>query len=383
MALAVSGGSDSMALLRLAAEWQGQPRLTVLTVDHGLRPESAREALQVAEWAAQAGLAHVTLPWRSAKPRTGIQAKARAARYDLMSGWCRHNHVPVLLTAHTLDDQAETVLMRLARTTSLDSLAGIYRVSHWNGTELFRPLLDKKRDELRAYLSSIRQGWIEDPSNEDDRFERIRIRKAMPALRDLGITAEALAELARRVNEAVQGLWSATDDWVKFHVQEFDTGHCVIPLEAFADQTEALKTRILGWLISRFGSGKMPEPAELELLAAWVDVGSGRRTLGGALIARRKTHLLIGREPCRIDPYPLIVPPSGEVLWDGRFAVLTHPGNRIIPVLCAGSLPRQKSLPWFVQAGLPAIIGESEIVSVPHLGIGSNVKAVFRPPSQR
>ncbi len=370
-------------MLRLAVEWQGAPKLTVLTVDHGLRAGSGQEVRQVAGWTAGVGLPHVALHWKGSKPETGIQAKARTARYDLMTEWCRHNDAPVLLTAHTLDDQAETVLMRLARTTSLDSLAGIYRVSHWNGTELFRPLLNEMRENLRSYLSSLGQAWIDDQSNEDERFERVRIRKAMPGLRDLGITAEGLAELARRVNEAVQGLWGATDDWVKLHVQEFDTGHCVVPLEAFADQTEELKSRILGRLISRFGAGKMPEPAELELLAAWVDAGGSRRTLGGAIIARRKDHVLIGREPRRIDPAPLAVPPSGIVVWDRRFDVRAEPGSSIVPVVCAGLLPRRKNIPWFVQAGLPAIMGEDRSVSVPHLGIGSGAEAVFRPGLQR
>ncbi|MBC8037760.1 MAG: tRNA lysidine(34) synthetase TilS, partial [Rhizobiales bacterium] len=291
VALAVSGGSDSTALLRLAAQWQGLPRFTVMTVNHGLRAESVQEARQVAEWAAEAGLPHVILHWNSPKPQTGIQAKARTARYDLMSEWCRYNDVPVLLTGHTLDDQAETVLMRLARTTSLDSLAGIHRFSRWNDTELFRPLLGEKRQDLRAYLSSVGQGWIEDPSNDDERFERVRIRKAMAGLGDIGITAEALGELAWRATEAVEGLWRATDDWVKLHVQEFETGHCTIPLEPFAGQTAALQTRILGRLISRFGAGKMPEPGELELLSAWIATGGSRRTLGGAILARRKDHL--------------------------------------------------------------------------------------------
>ena len=372
-----------MALLRLAAKWQGGPRRTALTVDHGLRAAAAAEARQVAEWAAQAGLAHLTLQWNSVKPQTGIQAKARAARYDLMSGWCRDNDVPVLLTAHTLDDQAETVLMRLARTTSLDSLAGIYRVSRWNDTELFRPLLGERRQDLRAYLSSLGQAWTEDPGNDDDRFERVRIRKAMAGLRDIGITAEGLAELAWRANGAVQGLWGATDHWVKLHVQEFETGHCAIPLGAFADQTEVLQTRILGWLIRRFGSGKMPEPGELELLSAWVATSGSRRTLGGAIIARRKDHLLIGREPGRIDQSPMTVPNTGIVLWDNRFEVHAEAGNHVIPVLCAGSLPRREDIPSFVQAGLPAIISGGDAVSVPHLGVGSGAKAAFQPRLRR
>lgn len=376
-----------MALLRLATQWRagisGRPRLTVLTVDHGLRAAAALEVLRVAEWAAKAGLEHVALHWTSAKPQTGIQAKARAARYDLMSEWCRNNDAPVLLTAHTLEDQAETVLMRLARTTSLDSLSGIPAAGHWRETQLLRPLLGERREALREYLRSIGQDWVEDPSNDDERFERVRIRKTLPVLRDLGITVESLGGLARRVSEAVQGLWGATDDWVKLHVVEHETAHCIVPLDPFVGQTRTLQTRILGWLISRHGSGKMPEPGELELLAAWVVTGGSRRTLGGAIIARRKHHLLIGREPGRIDPTPVPVPRSGVVLWDGRFEVRAEAGSRIIPVSCAGPLPRRRDIPGFVQAGLPAILREGETVIVPHLAVGCGAEAVFRPRLRR
>ncbi len=337
----------------------------------------------MAEWSEQAGLAHVTLRWISEKPQTGIQAKARNARYDLMSGWCRDNDVPVLLTAHTLDDQAETVLMRLARTTSLDSLAGIHRISRWNDTELFRPLLGERKRDLQDYLSSLGQNWIEDPSNNDEHFERVRIRKAMAGLRDIGITAEGLAELAGRANEAAQGLWGAADDWVKLQVQEFETGHCVVPLEAFAHQTGTLQSRILGALIRRFGSGKTPEPRELESLSVWVATNGSRRTLGGAIIARLKDHLLIGREPGRIDQTPMAIPKAGVMLWDGRFEVHASAGSHVIPVLCAGILSRCKKIPWFVKSSLPAVVRGSETISVPHLGMGSGAAAYFRPRERR
>ena len=133
LALAVSGGSDSVALMHLAAAWRQRPDFTVLTVDHGLRTGSAAEAQQVGQWSAGLGLQHVLLRWDAAKPVTALQAKARAARYDLMTNWCDAQGVAWLLTAHTLDDQAETVLMRLARTSSIDSLAGIPAVGQWCG----------------------------------------------------------------------------------------------------------------------------------------------------------------------------------------------------------------------------------------------------------
>ena len=185
LALAVSGGSDSMALLRLVAAWRNERYVTVLTVDHGLRPDSAKEALQVSAWCMGLGLPHVTLAWQGPKPATGLQVKARAVRYDLMTDWCRAHGVAWLLTAHTMDDQAETVLMRLVRTTSFDSLSGIPEMGEWKGIGLFRPLLGERREGLRAFLNHLGQPWIDDPSNADERFERVRIRKALPMLAEL------------------------------------------------------------------------------------------------------------------------------------------------------------------------------------------------------
>ena len=381
VALAVSGGSDSMALLRLFAAWPDRPAATVLTVDHGLRPESADEAGQVAMWCKSAGLSHVTLRWEGAKPATGLQAKARNARYNLMAGWCREHDVSCLLTAHTMDDQAETVLMRLARTTSFDSLAGIPALGAWQGLEVIRPFLKLRREELRHHLRDLGQDWIDDPSNADRRFERVRIRQALPVLEGLGITTEGLSHLAEAAREVSDGLRGATEDWVKHHVEVFETGYCEVPLEAFIDQTETLKTRILGWLIARLGAGTMPEPGELELLAAWVDVGGSRRTLGGALIGRRKDHLIIGREPGRIAKQVFTISESGLGVWDHRFEVRAAPGSRVT-ALCdtegAKTLPRAKSLPAFVQQALPAITLPGGALCVPHLAVGSGATAMFQ-----
>jgi tRNA(Ile)-lysidine synthase len=387
VALAVSGGSDSIAMLRLAEDWSRRrsnaPKLTVLTVDHGLRADSAREATQVAEWTGARGLNHAILTWTGAKPLTGIQAKARNARYDLMSEWCRNHGADWLLTAHTLEDQAETVLMRLARTASIDSLAAIPRVGQWQGTRLFRPLLGTSRTTLRGLLGELGQSWIDDPSNEDEVFERVRVRKAMPLLRDLGITAESLAELARRAADAVHGLWGAAEDWVGSHVTVHEAGYCTFPLAPFTGQTNELKTRILGLIVSTYGSGKMPEPHELELLAAWVDSGGSRRTLGGAMIARRKASLLAGREPGRIDAKAVAVPPGGKIVWDGRFVVIAPAGTAVVPARDLHDLPRRKDIPAFVQQGLPAVTQGGRLLAVPQLGLGTGASARFLPAVPR
>ena len=353
------------------------PKFTVLTVDHGLRAAAAAEATQVGAWAQSCGLPHATLRWEGSKPATGLQARARSARYDLMTAWCKANGADWLLTAHTQDDQAETVLMRMARTASVDSLAGIAKTGAWQGVALFRPLLALRREALREYLRSLGQPWIDDPSNDDERFERVRIRKALAAFDGTGLTTPALADLASDMSEAAQGLWGATDNWVKAHVSVFDTGYCLVPRGAFDDQISALKSRILSGLITRFGGRGMPQPDQLQRLAGWPAGGGSRATLGGALIARRRGHLLIGREPGRIDPAPVLVPPGGGVRWDNRFDIEALPGASVVP---AGSLslPRRRDIPAFVQAGMPAIRFPDGAVAVPHLGLGPRVRANFR-----
>ena len=185
LALAVSGGSDSVALMVLAARWvQSQadaPNVTVLTVDHGLRPASAEEAAQVGRWARALGLDHAILGWRGAKPSSGLQAAAREARYALMSDWCLEHGAAAIVTAHTANDQAETVMMRLARGSGVDGLAGMMRetLAPW---PVLRPLLGVTRARLRAVLTAAGHDWIDDPSNDDTAFERIRMRQALDAL---------------------------------------------------------------------------------------------------------------------------------------------------------------------------------------------------------
>jgi tRNA(Ile)-lysidine synthase len=357
-----------MALMRLAAGWRRDLPMSVLTVDHGLRPEAAAEARQVAGWCAAAGLPHVTLRWENARPATGLQARARQARYDLMSAWCRDHDADWLLTAHTQDDQAETVLMRLARTSSLDSLAGILRETRWNGVGVFRPLLDQSREALRRCLRNLGQAWIEDPSNVDLRFERVRIRHALPALAQGGITAAALAEIARQAGCASEALWAVARGWVAEHVAVLPEGYGRLPAEPFAGLPAMVQARVVAAVIRRFGGSAAPEPHETEALARWIGGGSPRRTLGGALFARRRDVVIVGREPGRIAAAAVEVPASGEACWDNRFAVMAPAGSHIVAAGQLGGFARLPGLPAFVQAGLPAVIPAGQPARIPHFG---------------
>lgn len=336
MALAVSGGSDSTALMCLAQAWAraGHPglKLTVLTVDHGLRPHSGPEARQVGEWAGGLGLPHHVLDWTGPKPSRGIQARAREARYGLLAAWCRGNGAGLLLTAHTMDDQAETVVMRLSRTASPDSLAGIPRHGAWQDVALYRPLLSLRRDALRAYLSARGQDWIEDPSNADRRFERIRVRQALSGLGRHGITPERLSTLAEASGRTALLLESMARRWLALWLREEDAGICHVAAEHFLGLPAPLQERILGRIVRHYGGGGFtPEPEELRRLSAWVARGTVRCTLGGALVGRRKRGFWVTREPGRITPAPLTIPESGTAVWDGRFQVTAAPGSTVTP----------------------------------------------------
>jgi tRNA(Ile)-lysidine synthase len=206
--VAVSGGPDSVALLALLADWAGRdrPRLLAVTVDHGLRPEAAQEALMVGALCAALRVEHRTRRWSGPKPQTGIQEKARAARYALLAEEARATGASTIVTAHTLDDQAETLLMRMAAGSGLAGLAGMAPRSSVNGIVLARPLLGIEKARLVATCEARALPYVRDPSNDDPRFTRIRWRKLLPQLAGAGLTAGRLGQLAGRLARAEEAL---------------------------------------------------------------------------------------------------------------------------------------------------------------------------------
>src|SRR5450432_768261 len=199
--LAVSGGPDSIALMWLAARWRRTlvrgPRLIAVTVDHGLRPEAAREARDVKRLARTLDLPHRTMRWSGTKPKTGLPAAARAARYRLLAQAAKANGATHILTAHTRDDQAETLLMRMLRGSGIAGLAAMARQSEREGVWLARPLLDVPKSQLVATLNKAKIAFADDPTNRDTTFTRPRLRALLPLLAAEGGDARNLARLAR------------------------------------------------------------------------------------------------------------------------------------------------------------------------------------------
>ena len=312
LVLAVSGGPDSTALLVLAARWAKQlkhaPKLIAVTIDHGLRPEAAREAAMVKQLARRLGVPHRTLHWRGEKPQSGLQEAARYARYELLGQIATRARFAHILTAHTLDDQAETVLFRLARGSGLFGLTGMAHAAPLplrGVREIFlvRPLLHLPKARLVATLKAARIAYAEDPSNRDPRFTRTRLRSLMPALAREGLDARGLARLAARLRRAestiqvaVQAARSALAP-----LPWREHGPIVFETAPFAGLPAEVALRLLGEAVAHTGDEGTVELAKLESLYEALRQARSRlrRTLAGALITLDRDYLTVERAPAR------------------------------------------------------------------------------------
>jgi tRNA(Ile)-lysidine synthase len=320
--LAVSGGPDSIALMWLAARWRSTlargPRLIAVTVDHGLRAEAAAEAREVKRLARTFDLPHRTMRWTGEKPKTGLPAAARTARYRLLAQAARASGATHILTAHTRDDQAETVLMRLLRGSGIGGLAAMARESERDGVLLARPFLHVSKSQLVATLKKAKIGFADDPTNRDTNFTRPRLREIMPVLAAEGGDARNLARLASRLaraNQAVEILVDGAERYLALRDREapragldasaFDASS--FDAKAFAAMPEEIRLRLLKRAIDRFGHEGPAELGKVEALLAALDQAGAKtgkvprprlkQTLAGALVS-----LTDGR--IRVEPAP-------------------------------------------------------------------------------
>jgi tRNA(Ile)-lysidine synthase len=392
LALAVSGGADSTALMLLAAQWKGPVRFSVLTIDHGLRPESRSEAQHVSQWARGLGLAPRILRWKETKHASGLQARAREARYRLMAQWCARHDVQGVVTAHTLDDQAETLLMRLARGSGLDGLSAMAADTVIFGVRVLRPLLGVRRDRLRGLLAARGQAFFDDPSNENSAFERIRLRQAREQLKELGLTAQALGLAARRLARARKALELATEEAESSSVAYQAQGHAIVDLARLNSFPEEIRLRLLTRLLQRIGGdSNPPQLRETEALNEWLQAGRGQaRTLGGCRVQRRSRSLIIGRECGRMSGEPVKIKPGETLLWDDRFKIrLNRASKESLDILPLGEaknreqVKRPRDLPDFVFRALPALVRKGKVALVPQIGYrrpgSGGVKAEVSP----
>lgn len=387
IAVACSGGADSMALALLLRDWTRAVggSLAALTVDHRLRPESSAEAAQVAAWLRARGIAHVTLVRPDAPPAGNLQAAARRMRYRLMSDWCRDAGVLHLALAHHREDQAETLLLRLARGSGVDGLAAMAPLSELPEVRLLRPLLGVSRSRLAATLAAAGQDHVDDPSNENVAFGRVRLRRAAAVLDREGLSAERLAATVARLGRARTALEDATARLLACAAAIHDEGYATLEASELAAAPDEIALRALARIVATVsGNSYPPRHERLErlhqaLCAGGLDAG---RTLGGCRILPRKGRILVCREPGAAAE---VAAARARFTWDGRFRVvidgdtgceLRRLGRKGWADLLADRPDLRKThVPAAVRPSLPSFWHLDVVVSVPHLNYVRHRKA--------
>ena len=371
LAVAVSGGGDSVALLHILSRCFDPEHVQIFaaTVDHGLRPESTDEAKDVARLAAGLGIEHSVLSWTGWDGTGNLQDQARKARYSLLCNWAKAKDIPTLLLGHTANDQAETVLMRLGRAAGVDGLAAIPERRVVQGVTVVRPIMGLTRADLRAYLIGHGIAWVDDPSNDDLKYDRIKARRALEQLESLGITADGLSEVAQNMTRARQAL-----DWYCFIAARemacIDGGNVVVDLRKFRTLPEETARRLLIGAITWI-SGSLYPPRRVPTLSALSALREGHTvTLGGCHAIVRGHSIWLCREFNAVRGFrsPL------TKAWDQRW-LLSGPAIQGCEVRALGKgglllCPdwRETGCPDVALTGSPSLWKNDVLVAAPFAG---------------
>jgi tRNA(Ile)-lysidine synthase len=384
IALAVSGGADSLAMLDCVDRWRRHralpPGAVVLTVDHRLRPGSGREAAAVAALARSRGLTARVLRWNGPRPVSDIEAAARAARYRLLIEAARAAGATALLVAHHRDDQAETLLMRLSRGAGVFGLAAMRPALDVGALTIARPFLDVPRARLAATTAAAGLTPVVDPMNADRRFLRARIRGLMPLLADAGMDAARLAALAGRMRNAAEAIDRAASAFLAAAVRTDAFAVAWLDASRFSAEPSDVRLRALVRLLIAVGGGDYPPRfARLRRLDEGLRGSDDRRrfkrTLAGVVVERRGGRFAFYRECGRAGLRSLAVKPGFAGLWDRRFSVdvgggrtagltlgpLGEAGRRGLGAVAAG-------VPAGALAALPALRRGGRVVAAPGVG---------------
>ena len=383
IAVAVSGGGDSAALLQVLAQYARTSGTSIIaaTIDHCLRAASAAEAAQVADVCAGLGIAHTTLKWVGWDGSGNLQDAARSARYRLLADWARANGCGQVWLGHTADDQAETFLMRLARGSGVDGLSAMPEAVTRDGIEWVRPFLTVSRERLRQFLGANGLRWIDDPSNADPRFERIKFRNAAESLAELGLTRERLNATAAAMTRARAALERMTEAFLHNAATTSVAGEVTIEGDALAKVEAEIRlrglARVLMWVS---GAVYRPRLEALEHLDQTISNGelAGGMTLHGCTLRRERDFIVVRRELARM---------AGKIaanagVWDGRWRISGPLEGHLLGGLGASGLEqvtdwRQTKLSREALMTTPGIWRGDVLIAAPVAGMEMGFAATF------
>lgn len=382
IAAAVSGGSDSLALLALLKDWRddGGPDVSAITVDHGLRPEAAQEAAGVARICARWGMPHQVLHWSRVAQSGNLHDQARRARYDLMAQWAASQGIGTIALGHTLDDQAETFVMRLARGSGVDGLAAMRRSWDQDGITFARPLLRCRREGLRCILRDRGLAWVDDAANSDPTYDRSRTREALIVLEGLGLSALRLSDVSAHLAQAREALDTTMLEAAR-QIAQIEWGDVVIDhsglMSLHPDLSRRLLLAAMRWIN---GEDYPPRGEALSALMARISKGESA-TLQGCDLRISKGNLRITREVGALRGVVCDL----DTLWDGRWRMTGPdvPGARILALgeeglkFCPDR--RDSPLPARSLMATPAVWRGKTVLSAPLAGLENGWSATLLP----
>ncbi len=367
--LAVSGGSDSMAMLHLharQAESDPNRELFVATVNHGLRPEAAEECEFVAMICGRYDIPHEVLTWHDWDGSGNLQAQARDARYKLLADWANGLDLENVSLGHTQDDVAENFLIRLKRQAGVDGLAAMETTFSRHGCEFVRPLLYNSRQVLRQFLQNNDHIWRDDPSNDDQKFDRVKARNLLSAMREFGVDSYALAMSSQHLKEAKDALNDIAHEFCETRL-EFVAGDIQIPCDPFYELPDDLQRRIMRQAVSWMGNKPFPPRAlSLDLWDVKIDEGKPFMVHGCAL-THTATELRIAREFNSVKDLTSVT----NAIWDNRWQLDgPHASDLEIRALGPAGLPqcpdwRDVGLPRTSLLTSPAVWRGEELIAAP------------------
>lgn len=375
--VAVSGGSDSMALLHLFH--RARPgKVLAVTVDHGLRPESAAEAAGVAAYCAAQDIPHTILLWQGPQPTGNLMDQARRARLALMADWALARGVSHIVLGHTADDQAETFLMNLARVAGLDGLSGMRDQWTEHGIHWSRPFLHIGREDLRGYLRRQGLAWVDDPSNDNDRFSRVRARKVLRALAPLGITVDGLAQTAFHLSDARRALNIALREIAETIVTE-KAGALSVSRRSYHRLMPEMQRRLLRTMICWMSGAEHP-PRATSLFRLEQALSQDKdATLGGVLFRARDDQILVSREPRAVQGAVAMAQ-----CWDHRWQI-SGPPLLGAEIAALGVKGLQDCPDWRVHGvrealiTTPALWRDGRLIAAPLAGKAGEYRAKLAP----
>ena len=384
IAIAVSGGVDSMVLMNLAKEsdFLNDKNVFILVVDHDLRAESKQEAKFVKNEAKKIGFPTRILKWKGSKPNKRIQEEARNKRYSLLINFCRENNINNLYLAHHLDDQIETFLFRMFRGSGLQGLTSFSSSYERNGLTLIRPLIDTPKSELISYARRKKINWVEDPSNENQKYDRVKLRKVLPLIYKEGFDKKVFLKSVKKLRLANQALDQITKEFVLQYVIINKNISVFIKKELFLTAPEDVQLRVLQNTIRIFSGERYYSPNYLKILNLmnWArnDNDISAKTLGGTIFRKRKGGLILYKEVKKLnDIKPIKLSKSKYKAWDNRFLIkinksvkgeISYLGNEGVKILKSKKILGKKGfngIPLTALYSIPAMWDGKRLISAP------------------